>query len=71
MIDMQMPEIGGLALAGTIKTDPALAATKLIMLMPFGQNLKLESGMDDYLSKPTRTNEISAVLERALSLPKT
>ena len=30
----------------------------------------LAAGMDDYLSKPTRSNEIRAALERVLSRPK-
>ena len=30
----------------------------------------LAAGMDDYLSKPTRTNDIRTVLERILSGPK-
>ena len=30
----------------------------------------LAAGMDDYVSKPTRTNQLDAALERALSRPE-
>ena len=47
IIDMQMPEMDGLALVRKINLDPLLSATRLILLTPFG--------------KPVPTDELKAV----------
>jgi CheY-like chemotaxis protein len=62
-----MPEMDGFMLARTIKTEPTIAKTPLIVLTSLGQSLTpqcLAIGMDDYLSKPVRTGELQTALER-------
>jgi CheY-like chemotaxis protein len=39
MIDLQMPEMDGLAIALAIKSEPEFAPIRLIMLTPFGKTL--------------------------------
>jgi two-component system, sensor histidine kinase and response regulator len=62
MIEMQMPEMDGLALARGIKTDPALARTKLIILVPFGKTLSRDErrdfGIVALCSKPVRQSTL-------------
>ena len=56
IIDMQMPGMDGLTLARAIKADPALTATRLILLTSQGQRGDAQaasaSGYAAYLTKP-------------------
>ena len=58
LLDMQMPEMDGLALATAIKARPALASTKLIILTSLGQQPPPEvlkaAGIEAYLTKPVK-----------------
>lgn len=71
IIDMQMPEMDGLALARAIKSDPALAATKLIMLMPFGKTLNEDQlrsvEIAAFRSKPVRQSTFFDCLSNAIA----
>jgi PAS domain S-box-containing protein len=108
IIDLQMPEMDGLALARKINVDPLLSATQLIMLTPFGKPISSDElktvnvaaccvkpvrqsalfdcivqvltrptnakvslqpepfmrSTDDYISKPLRSVELRAALQR-------
>lgn len=62
LLDMEMPEMDGLALARVIRSDPALRATKLILLTSVGRlggqvNLQ-QLGLDGMLVKPVRQSEL-------------
>ena len=71
MIEMRMPEMDGLAIARAIKTDPALAATRLIMLTPFGKTLNQEEqrdfGVAALCSKPVRQSTLFDCLSNAMT----
>jgi CheY-like chemotaxis protein len=56
IIDMQLPGMNGLELAGAIKADPVLAPTRLVLLTSQGQRGDAQAaqaaGYAGYLSKP-------------------
>jgi PAS domain S-box-containing protein len=62
VLDMQMPGMDGLTLARIIKAEPALAATRLIILTSLGYavtpaELKA-AGIDSYLVKPVKQSRL-------------
>ena len=62
LLDMQMPDMDGLALARAIKADPAIAATHLIMLTSLEPGLSQDElraiGIDACLLKPVKPWEL-------------
>ena len=62
LLDMQMPEMDGLTLARTIKADPAIASTRLIVLTSLGHvmsSAELKAiGIDAYLIKPVKQSRL-------------
>jgi signal transduction histidine kinase/DNA-binding response OmpR family regulator/HPt (histidine-containing phosphotransfer) domain-containing protein len=68
LLDMHMPEMDGLTLARTIKADPALAATHLILLSSgadVAQQIR-QAGIACALSKPVRTADLYQQLVRVV-----
>ncbi len=69
ILDMQMPGMDGIALARLIKGDPALAATRLIMLTSMGHHLlpaeAKEIGLDAFLVKPAKESRLFEALREA------
>jgi PAS domain S-box-containing protein len=62
IVDMEMPEMDGLALARQIKADPQISETRLILLTNFGrrispQELRL-AGIADCRPKPIRQSHL-------------
>lgn len=72
LIDMQMPEMDGIALGLAIKNDPALANVRLILLTSLlnpGDLLTARTtGFLHHLNKPARTHEIYEAMRNCLEL---
>ncbi|HWZ45352.1 MAG TPA: response regulator [Candidatus Saccharimonadales bacterium] len=62
LLDMDMPEMDGLALAKAIQNDPAIAPTKLIILTSLGKQLNAEAlqvaGIGACLVKPVQQSRL-------------
>ena len=62
VLDWLMPGMDGLTVAKTIKKDPLLAGTRLIMLTAFAHKLSEEelrlAGIEQYLFKPVRQSQL-------------
>jgi len=76
LLDLIMPEMDGFAVCETLKRDQATSRIPIVVLTGLSSQLSrfagLESGADEYLTKPFNFNEIlakvSAVLERSSSV---
>ena len=62
LVDMEMPEMDGLQLAERIRSEPALAAVRLVLLTSSGVRGSAESarqaGLSAYLTKPVRQTQL-------------
>jgi signal transduction histidine kinase/AmiR/NasT family two-component response regulator/HPt (histidine-containing phosphotransfer) domain-containing protein len=71
ILDMQMPVMDGVMLARAIKSEPAIAKTKLIMLSSLGEQLEQEQlrsvGINACLVKPAKQSCLFNCIADALS----
>jgi two-component system, sensor histidine kinase and response regulator len=62
LLDVQMPGMDGLTLAGAVQADPRLAGTRLVALTSLGQAYSTEelksAGIDSYLVKPVKQSRL-------------
>ncbi len=67
LLDMCMPSVDGLALARLVSADPALAATKTVLLTSatdISSDAARDAGLVDILTKPVRQSELHDCLVR-------
>jgi len=71
-MDCQMPEMDGYEATARIRADSRLKGLRVIAMtahaMDGDRQRCLDAGMDDYVSKPMRPDELRAALERAAVL---
>jgi DNA-binding response OmpR family regulator len=71
-LDVSMPKVDGFQVARTIKADPALAGTTVIMLTARGQAVDREEGFaagaNEYLTKPFDPDDLLRRARTALGL---
>jgi phosphate regulon transcriptional regulator PhoB len=70
VLDLMLPGIQGVELCRMIRSDPRTSATPIIMLTAKGEEVDrvigLESGADDYMTKPFSSRELSARIKAVL-----
>ena len=70
LLDLIMPEMDGFAVCETLKKNPATAGIPIVVLTGLSSELSrfagLESGADEYLTKPFNFNEILAKVQDVL-----
>jgi CheY-like chemotaxis protein/HPt (histidine-containing phosphotransfer) domain-containing protein len=74
IVDLQMPGMDGLTLARQIKSEPLLAATRLVLLTSMGQPLDPTQaqacGVAAWLIKPIKHNDLLEALLRVVGEPE-
>jgi len=67
-LDVMMPRLDGLEVASRLRSDPELAATRLVLVSARAQAVDLargrELGVDGYLTKPFEPDELVALVRR-------
>lgn len=63
LLDLMLPRASGLEVCGAVRADPALAATKVLMITARGGSNDLARGLgagaDAYMVKPFSTRELA------------
>ena len=71
LLDVMMPKKNGYEVCQSIKSDPALATTKVLMLTAKGRETEVAKGLaigaDAYMTKPFSTRELVAKAKELLA----
>ena len=69
LLDAMMPEMDGFEVCRTVRDDPELGSTTIVMLTAMGQKVDRDRaeavGVDHYLTKPFDDEEVLGLLEAA------
>lgn len=72
LLDVMMPKKNGYEVCQSIKSDPALASTKVLMLTAKGRDTEVAKGLaigaDAYMTKPFSTRDLVAKARALLAL---
>lgn len=71
LLDVMLPEVSGFDICAGIRTDPTLAAVKVLMMTARGSALErkrgIEIGADGFISKPFELKDLRAEVRRLLA----
>lgn len=71
VLDLMMPGMNGLDACRTIRSDPALASTPVILLTARAQSSDVEAGLaagaDDYITKPFSPRDLAERVDALLA----
>lgn len=72
VLDIMMPHFTGFDLLKILRADPAIAATKVLVLTAKGQDadrrLAMELGADRYITKPFANKDVVETVDRLLGM---
>jgi DNA-binding response OmpR family regulator len=70
LLDVMMPKLDGFEVCQRIRTNPAWATTKIVMLTARGREIERDKGLalgaDAYITKPFSTRELVARVKQML-----
>ncbi len=73
LLDISMPEVGGIPVCAEIKGNPATAGIEIIVVSAHADNEfvadALASGASDFIPKPFQPNDLVRRVKRALERP--
>ena len=73
LLDISMPEVGGIPVCAEIKGDPATASVQIIIVSAHADNefiaAALASGASDFIPKPFQPSDLVNRVKRALGQP--
>jgi len=71
LLDVMLPEVSGYDICAGIRTDPALATVKVLMMTARGSAIErkrgMELGADGFISKPFELQDLRAEVRRLLA----
>lgn len=71
LLDVMLPEVSGYDICAGIRTDPSLAAVKVLMMTARGSALErrrgIELGADGFISKPFELQDLRTEVRRLLA----
>lgn len=72
LLDIMLPDISGYEIIETLRADPALRGTRVLMMTARGSVVErrkgLELGADGFIAKPFELNELRAEIARLLDM---